>query len=81
LPRDNSQDARGLIPPKPKEKTILSIYDFIDNISRVGKVVDPQIAINAKSVEDFVKAYYIVGLDGEPLLKNPPKGAIPQVKI
>jgi len=81
LPRDNSQDARGLIPPKPKEKRKLSIYDFIDKISRVGKVVDPQIAINAKSVEDFVKAYYIVGPNGEPLLNNPPKGAIPQVKI
>jgi len=43
--------------------------------------VDPQIAINAKSVEDFVKAHCIVGLDEEPLLNNPPKRAILQVKI
>jgi len=43
--------------------------------------VGPQIAINAKSVEDFVKAYYIVGPDGEPLLGDPPQGTIPQVKI
>ena len=81
MPRDNSQDGRGLILPKPGEKRILSIWDFIDKIARVGKVVGPQIAINAKSVEDFVKAYYIVGPDGEPLLSNPPQGAIPQVKI
>jgi len=81
LPPDNSQDARGLIPPEPKEKKIPSIYDFIDTIRTVGDVIDPQIAINAKSVEDFVKAYYIEGPDGRPLLNNPPQGAIPQVKI
>ena len=78
---DNSQDARGLIPPEPKEKKIPSIYDFIDTIRTVGDVIDPQIAINAKSVEDFVKAYYIEGPDGRPLLNNPPRGDIPQVKI
>ena len=78
---DNSQDARGLIPPEPREKKIPSIYDFIDTIRTVGDVVDPQIAVNAKSVEDFVKAYYIEGPDGRPLLNNPPRGDIPQVKI
>jgi len=81
LPRDKSQDARGLIPREPKRKKNTSIYNFIDKIRRVGNVVDPQIAINAKSVEDFVKAYYIEGPNGRPLLNNPPRGDIPQVKI
>jgi len=41
LSGDISQDARGLIPPKPREKNILTTYDFIDKIARVGDVMDP----------------------------------------
>jgi len=43
LPPDNSQDARGLIPPKPRENKISSKYHFLDTIHPVGDVIDPQI--------------------------------------
>ncbi|PWW75405.1 hypothetical protein C7212DRAFT_345387 [Tuber magnatum] len=78
LPPDESQDARGMSPGLQEPKNV-SIYDFIDRICSQGE--DKQVAINAKSVEDFVKAYYIQGPDGSPVLNNPPTGAIPQVQI
>ncbi|PWW75417.1 hypothetical protein C7212DRAFT_364587 [Tuber magnatum] len=78
LPPDESQDARGMFPELQKPKNV-SIYDFIDRICSQGE--DKQVAINAKSVEDFVKAYYIQGPHGSPMLNNPPTGAIPQVQI
>ncbi|KAG0137672.1 hypothetical protein HOY82DRAFT_588914 [Tuber indicum] len=77
---DKSQDARGMVPPQPIEKRIVSIYDFIDKI--IAPVEEPEDAeINAKAVEEFVGTYYIEGPDGRPLLNNGPTGDIPQAQI